>query len=74
VLAILAMLASLRVAPGGSAPPIPDVRAAAGRIQVGTGKQAAPIEPESWNDVLELPPNDVGVTDKPEDRSLVSGC
>ena len=48
MLAILTMLTSLRVAPGGSAPPIPSAalhdEASPGR----DGKAGVPIEPESW--------------------------
>jgi hypothetical protein len=50
VLAILAMLArksALRVAPGGSAPPIPPLRAAALAAPGRDGKAGSPIEQES---------------------------
>ena len=57
VLAILAMLASLRVAPGGSAPPIPSAARRGEALPGRGGKAGSPIEPESWNDVLGLPPN-----------------
>ena len=48
MLASLAMLAELRVAAGGSAPPIPSA-ARRGEALPGRGRKAGvPIEPESW--------------------------
>jgi hypothetical protein len=48
VLVILAMLASLRMAPGGSAPPIRSVALRGGGSAGRDGKAGASIEPESW--------------------------
>ena len=50
MLAILAMLVrqgALRVAPGGSAPPSPSLRAVAWALPGRDGKAGSPIEPES---------------------------